>query len=68
MQASAWIGLAVALTFALVDWISAGRIARPFADLNLRLDKALDAADKRLYQAKQKGRDCVVAASDTSAI
>lgn len=50
---AAWIGLAVALTFALVGWISAGRIARPFADLNLRLEQEVK---ERTEQLREKNK------------
>jgi len=50
---AAWIGLAVALTFALIGWISAGRIARPFADLSGRLEQEVKERTEQLREKNQ---------------
>ncbi len=50
---AAWIGLAVALAFALIGWISAGRIARPFADLSQRLEQEVKERTEQLREKNQ---------------
>jgi len=54
---AAWIGIAVALTFAGIGWISAGRIARPFADLNSRLEREVKERTEELRASNEKLRE-----------
>lgn len=50
---AAWIGLAVALTFAGIGWISAGRIARPFANLSKQLEQEVRERTEELREKNQ---------------
>ncbi|MGQ4277566.1 sensor domain-containing diguanylate cyclase [Pseudidiomarina sp. E22-M8] len=49
-----WIGLIVALCFAGIGWISAGRIARPFADLSSKLEQEVANRTEELRLTNQK--------------
>lgn len=50
---AAWIGLGVALIFAFIGWISAGRIARPFADLSQQLEQEVRERTEQLREKNQ---------------
>lgn len=49
-----WIGIAVALTFAGIGWISAGRIARPFANLSGKLEREVRERTEELRASNEK--------------
>ncbi|MFC0445491.1 diguanylate cyclase [Pseudidiomarina halophila] len=51
---AAWIGLLVALCFAGIGWVSAGRIARPFADLSAQLEEEVAERTEELRQTNEK--------------
>ncbi|WP_258240848.1 sensor domain-containing diguanylate cyclase [Pseudidiomarina homiensis] len=53
---AAWIGLAVALTFAGIGWISAGHIARPFANLSSKLEREVRERTDELRASNEKLR------------
>lgn len=51
---AAWIGLVVALCFAGIGWVSAGRIARPYADLSEQLENEVAERTEELRQTNEK--------------
>jgi diguanylate cyclase (GGDEF)-like protein len=51
---AAWIGLAVALLFAGIGWVSAGRIARPFVDLSGKLEREVAERTEELRASNEK--------------
>ncbi|RUO63695.1 sensor domain-containing diguanylate cyclase [Pseudidiomarina insulisalsae] len=50
------IGVAVALAFAGVGWVSAGRIARPFANLSTQLEQEVKERTEELRKTNEKLR------------
>ncbi|MDN7124828.1 GGDEF domain-containing protein [Pseudidiomarina sp. 1APP75-32.1] len=49
-----WIGLAVALCFAGIGWLSAGRIARPYADISSKLEHEVASRTEELRRTNEK--------------